>query len=87
LCVASSTREARQSVINWSRSNIILIRQCVWTAEFVRGTAAKSSGALPTPPVLLPNDSTYETAALQDFNPAFVRFGSNGTEPVKWHVH
>src|SRR5215471_16006483 len=34
LCVASSTREARQSAINWSRSNIVLIRQCVWTAEF-----------------------------------------------------
>src|SRR5262245_61611338 len=37
LCVASSTREARQSAINWSRSNIVLIRQCLWTAELVRG--------------------------------------------------
>src|SRR5262249_31741916 len=37
LYVASSTREARQSAINWSRSNIVLTRQCVWTAEFVRG--------------------------------------------------
>src|SRR6516225_3241581 len=76
LCVASSTREARQSAINWSRSNIILIRQCVWIAQFVRGAAAKSSGALPTPPVLLPNDSTYETAALRDCSPVNVRFGS-----------